>query len=72
MRTDGQGQATLVMKDGRHILFPFLSLPPSLQLALSASSPVFRGYLADIDCRWNVISGSVDDRTKEERGLKVR
>ena len=43
-----------------------------MQLALSASSPIFRGYLADIDCRWPVISGSVDDRTDEERGKKVR
>jgi hypothetical protein len=24
-----------------------------------------------VDCRWNVIAGSVDDRTKEERGLEV-
>jgi glutamate--cysteine ligase catalytic subunit len=43
----------------------------SLQMALSAGSPVFRGYLTDVDCRWNVISASVDDRTEEERGLKV-
>ena len=35
-------------------------------LALSASSPIWRGYLSNVDCRWNVISGSVDDRTKEE------
>ena len=42
-----------------------------LQLALSAASPIYRGYLADIDCRWQVISCSVDDRTEEERGLKV-
>jgi len=42
-----------------------------LQLALTAASPVWRGYLADVDCRWNVIAGSVDDRTEEERGLKV-
>jgi hypothetical protein len=40
-------------------------------LALSASSPIYRGYLSDIDCRWKVISMSVDDRTEEERGLKV-
>jgi glutamate--cysteine ligase catalytic subunit len=38
---------------------------------LTAASPVWRGYLADVDCRWNVIAGSVDDRTPEERGLKV-
>jgi len=42
-----------------------------LQLALTAASPLWRGYIADVDCRWNVIAGSVDDRTEEERGLKV-
>ncbi|KAI5693722.1 hypothetical protein M8J75_004461 [Diaphorina citri] len=41
-----------------------------LQLALTAASPIFRGYLTDVDCRWNVISGSVDCRTREERGLE--
>lgn len=43
----------------------------ALQLALTAASPFWRGYIADVDCRWNVIAGSVDDRTQEERGLKV-
>lgn len=43
----------------------------SSQLALTAASPLWRGYIADVDCRWNVIAGSVDDRTEEERGLKV-
>lgn len=43
----------------------------TMQLALSAASPFYRGYIADVDCRWNVIAGSVDDRTEEERGLKV-
>lgn len=41
------------------------------QLALTAAAPAYRGYLSDVDCRWNVIAGSVDDRTEEERGLKV-
>ncbi|KAG9009591.1 hypothetical protein FRB94_011854 [Tulasnella sp. JGI-2019a] len=41
-----------------------------IMLALTAASPAYRGYLADVDCRWNVIAGSVDDRTEEERGLK--
>ncbi|TBU33641.1 glutamate-cysteine ligase catalytic subunit [Dichomitus squalens] len=41
-----------------------------LLLALSAASPLWRGYIADVDCRWDVVSGSVDDRTEEERGLK--
>ncbi|CCL99089.1 uncharacterized protein FIBRA_01103 [Fibroporia radiculosa] len=41
-----------------------------LMLALTAASPLWRGYIADVDCRWDVISASVDDRTEEERGLK--
>lgn len=41
------------------------------QMALSAASPFYRGHVSDIDCRWGVISASVDDRTQEERGLKV-
>ena len=40
-------------------------------MALSAGTPIHRGYLADLDCRWSVIVGSVDDRTPEERGLEV-
>ncbi|TIA88201.1 hypothetical protein E3P99_02715 [Wallemia hederae] len=39
-----------------------------IMLALTAAAPVYRGYLADVDARWNVISAAVDDRTKEERG----
>ena len=41
-----------------------------IMLALTAASPAYRGYLADVDCRWNVISAAVDDRTPEERGEK--
>lgn len=36
-------------------------------LALTAATPLWRGYLAETDCRWKVISESVDDRTEEER-----
>ena len=50
---------------------PFLGVRPDKQLALTAASPAFRGFLADVDARWNVIAASVDDRTEEERGLKV-
>ncbi|CEL60653.1 glutamate--cysteine ligase catalytic subunit [Rhizoctonia solani AG-1 IB] len=39
-------------------------------MALTAAAPAYRGYLSDVDCRWDIISGSVDDRTEEERGLK--
>lgn len=42
----------------------------SFQLALTAASPVFRGYLTEVDCRWDVISRSVDCRTRQERGLE--
>ncbi|XP_047535750.1 glutamate--cysteine ligase catalytic subunit isoform X1 [Vanessa atalanta] len=41
-----------------------------IMLALSAASPIYRGFLSDVDCRWNVISASVDCRTREERGLE--
>ncbi|KAF7793913.1 hypothetical protein EIP86_005035 [Pleurotus ostreatoroseus] len=41
-----------------------------LMLALTAASPLWRGYIADVDSRWDVVSASVDDRTEEERGLK--
>lgn len=37
-------------------------------MALTAASPFYRGYVTDVDCRWNVISCSVDCRTSEERG----
>ncbi|KAJ3283014.1 hypothetical protein HDU76_008543 [Blyttiomyces sp. JEL0837] len=49
-------------------LYDQLAVMAPIMMALSAGSPIYRGYLADIDCRWSVISGSVDDRTKEERG----
>lgn len=41
-----------------------------IMLAFTAASPLYRGFVTDVDCRWNVISGSVDCRTEEERGLK--
>ncbi|PFX25482.1 Glutamate--cysteine ligase catalytic subunit [Stylophora pistillata] len=40
------------------------------QMALSAGTPIARGYLSDVDCRWGIISESTDDRTPEERGLE--
>ncbi|KAF5370723.1 hypothetical protein D9758_001829 [Tetrapyrgos nigripes] len=55
--------------DARRLYDGLIPIGPIL-LALTAASPVWRGYLADVDCRWNVIAGSVDDRTEEERGLK--
>ncbi|KAJ7346569.1 glutamate-cysteine ligase catalytic subunit [Mycena albidolilacea] len=55
--------------DARRMYDGLIPIGPIL-LALTAASPIWRGYLADVDCRWNVIAGSVDDRTEEERGVK--
>ncbi|KAH8119161.1 glutamate-cysteine ligase catalytic subunit [Phellopilus nigrolimitatus] len=55
--------------EARRLYDAFIPLGP-IMLALTAASPLYRGYVADVDCRWNVIAGSVDDRTEEERGLK--
>ncbi|KXN90986.1 Glutamate--cysteine ligase [Leucoagaricus sp. SymC.cos] len=55
--------------DARRLYDGLIPIGPIL-LALTAASPAWRGYLTDVDCRWNVIAGSVDDRTEEERGLK--
>lgn len=51
-------------------MYPSL-LQTAVQLAITACSPVWRGFLADVDCRWNTIADTMDDRTEEERGLKV-
>lgn len=52
------------------MLYDELSPLCPIILALSAATPYFRGFLADVDCRWDIISASVDDRTREERGLE--
>ena len=52
-------------------LYDQLAVLSPIMLALTAAAPIFRGYLADIDCRWTVISKSVDDRTAEERSSQV-
>lgn len=44
-----------------------MSVVSPLFLALSASSPIFRGRLANVDTRWDVIAASTDCRTKAER-----
>lgn len=40
-----------------------------IMLCLSAAAPAFKGWLADQDVRWNVISGAVDCRTPYERNV---
>jgi glutamate--cysteine ligase catalytic subunit len=53
--------------DEARALYDQLAVVAPIFLALSANAPIFRGFLADQDVRWNVISASVDDRTPLER-----
>ena len=56
----------LNIDEARHFYDQLAVLAPIL-MALSAATPIQRGFLVDTDVRWNVISASVDDRTPEER-----
>lgn len=56
------------IEEARTIYDQFAVLAP-IMLSLTAGTPILRGYLADIDARWKIIAGSVDDRTDEELGL---
>eukprot|EP00794_Sanderia_malayensis_P011931 gene11931-13167_t len=56
--------------DEARVLYDQLAVIAPIMLALSAATPASKGYLLDTDCRWHIISGSCDDRTEEERGLK--
>ncbi|KAK7744510.1 glutamate--cysteine ligase [Cytospora paraplurivora] len=55
--------------EGRTMYDQLSPIGPIL-LALTAATPVYKGFLADTDVRWNQISRSVDDRTFEELGEK--
>jgi glutamate--cysteine ligase catalytic subunit len=52
-------------------MYDLLSPLAPILLALTAATPVYKGFLADTDVRWNQISAAVDDRTAEELGEKV-
>jgi glutamate--cysteine ligase catalytic subunit len=54
-------------RESRYVHDQLAVLAPMF-LALSASTPIFKGQLAATDTRWDVISQSVDDRTLSERG----
>lgn len=53
--------------EGRMMYDQLSPLGPIL-LAMTAATPIYKGFLADTDVRWNQISASVDDRTAEELG----
>ncbi|KAI0877464.1 glutamate-cysteine ligase [Hypoxylon argillaceum] len=65
-------QITLQAKnitEGRTMYDQLSPLGP-IMLALTAATPIYKGFLADTDVRWNQISRAVDDRTAEELGEK--
>ena len=63
-------QITFQAKDVEESRFIYdqLALLTPIMMALTASTPLLRGRIADTDCRWGIISESVDDRTLAERG----
>ncbi len=54
--------------DESRFMYDQLAVVAPIMMALTASTPVMKGRLLDTDCRWGVISESVDDRTMTERG----
>lgn len=58
------------IEEGRKMYDQLTPLGPIL-LALTAATPIYKGFLADTDVRWNQIGRAVDDRTPEELGEKV-
>ena len=50
-------------------MYDQLAVLAPIMLAMTAASPIFKGRLADVDARWDIIAQSVDDRTPAERGL---
>ncbi|KAK3672409.1 glutamate--cysteine ligase [Recurvomyces mirabilis] len=57
------------IEEGRKMYDQLSPLGPIL-LALTAATPIYKGFLANTDVRWNQISRAVDDRTPEELGEK--
>ncbi|KKK22034.1 putative glutamate-cysteine ligase Gcs1, partial [Aspergillus ochraceoroseus] len=55
------------MTEGRKLYDQLSPLGPIL-LALTAGTPIYKGFLVDTDVRWNQIGNAVDDRTREELG----
>ncbi|MCJ1469711.1 Zn finger-containing GTPase- Activating Protein for ARF [Pseudocyphellaria aurata] len=53
--------------EGRRLYDQLSPLGP-IMLALTAATPIYKGFLADTDVRWDQISRAVDDRTPEELG----
>uniref|UniRef100_H2YLE2 Glutamate--cysteine ligase n=1 Tax=Ciona savignyi TaxID=51511 RepID=H2YLE2_CIOSA len=54
------------LDEAKHLYDQLAPICP-IMLALSAASPIYKGFLTAIDTRWDVIAASVDDRTAKER-----
>lgn len=54
--------------DESRFMYDQLAVMAPIMMALTASTPLLKGRIADTDCRWGIISESVDDRTLAERG----
>jgi len=54
--------------DESRFMYDQLAVVAPIMMALTASTPILKGRLADTDCRWGIISEAVDDRTEIERG----
>ncbi|KAL1956142.1 hypothetical protein VTO42DRAFT_7577 [Malbranchea cinnamomea] len=55
------------INEGRKLYDQLSPLGP-IMLALTAATPIYKGFLVDTDVRWNQISKAVDCRTREELG----
>ena len=56
--------------EARKLYDRLLPLAP-IMLALTAATPIYKGFLADTDARWNTLIGASDDRTQKEIDHKV-
>jgi len=54
--------------DESRFMYDHLAVMAPIMMALTASTPILKGRLADTDARWGIISESVDCRTPAERG----
>jgi glutamate--cysteine ligase catalytic subunit len=54
--------------DESRFMYDQLAVMAPIMMALTASTPIMKGRIADTDARWGIISESVDDRTLAERG----
>lgn len=57
------------IEEGRKMYDQLSPIGPIL-LALTAATPIYKGFLVDTDVRWNQVSRAVDCRTPEELGEK--